>query len=316
MQNTNTSDCHQHAALQTCAIAITFRSKRTPTSGPRQTFKKEVGARAIRTNKGHIALRVGLILCLALAACNRGPALVTFEGALASDKAAQIRHGERLTWVLGCTGCHRPNLEGGRFFELYASNLTRELPKYSNRQFDRLLRRAQTPNGKVLWAMPSHIFQHLSEPDERALLAYLRTLKPAGIPTQPMLPFEPETKALLAKGVLRPEAQMVAETRDQMPVDLGSKYALGRYITSVTCAECHGPKLEGQTEPDKIPNLIVAGGYSRSEFERLITTGIPIGNRKLNEMMVEVAQERFPHLSPHERDALYAYLKARADQAR
>ena len=97
-----------------------------------------------------------------------------------------------------------------------------------------------------------------------------------------------------------------------MPVDLGLQYSLGRYITSVTCAECHGPKLEGATEPDKIPNLIVAGGYSRSEFERLITTGVPVGNRKLNEMMVEVAKERFPHLTPHERDALYDYLRARA----
>lgn len=256
--------------------------------------------------------RIALILSLALAGCNRGPAPVTFDGALAADRTEQIRHGERLTWVLGCTGCHRPNLQGGRFFELYASNLTRELPKYNDAQFDRLLRYAERPSGTVLWAMPSHIFQHLSGPDETALLAYLRTVKPGGIPTQPMLPFEPETKALIAKGVLKPEVQMVQETKDQFPLDAGPQYALGRYITSVTCSECHGPRLEGASEPDKIPNLIVAGGYSRADFERLITTGVPAGNRKLNDMMVEVAQERFPHLTPHERDALYAYLQARA----
>ena len=108
-------------------------------------------------------LRVGFILCLALVACNRGPS-VTFDGALTSDASAQIRHGERLAQVLGCTGCHRPNLQGGRFFELYASNLTRELPKYNDAQFDGLLRRAERPSGKVVWAMPAHIFQHLSEP--------------------------------------------------------------------------------------------------------------------------------------------------------
>lgn len=250
----------------------------------------------------------------ALAGCNRGPAPITFDGALATDKAALIRHGERLTWVLGCTGCHRKNLQGGRFFELYASNLTRELPKYSDLQFDDLLRRAQRPNGKVVWGMPSHIFQHLSAPDEKALLAYLRTLRPGGIPTQPMLPLEPETKALIAQGVLKPEAQMVKEAKAQLPLDLGPQYALGRYITSVTCAECHGPTLEGYSVPDKIPNLVVAGGYSRAQFERLITTGVPLGNRRINPMMVEVAKERFPHLTPHERDALYAYLKARADQ--
>ena len=259
-------------------------------------------------------LRAGLIVFLALAACNRGPAPITFDGALTSDKVKQIRHGERLTWVLGCTGCHRRDLRGGRFFELYASNLARELPTYSDAQFDRLLRDAQRPSGGILWGMPSHIFQHLSGPDEKALLTYLRTLKPGGIPTQPTLPFEAITKTLIAKGVLKPEKQMVSETNDQLPINLGPKYALGRYITSVTCAECHGPKLEGESEPAKIPNLVVAGGYNRAQFEQLITTGVPIGKRKLNEMMVEVAQERFKHLTVHERDALYAYLEARADR--
>jgi hypothetical protein len=31
--------------------------------------------------------------------------------------------------------------------------------------------------------------------------------------------------------------------------------------------------------------------------------------------MGEVARERFSHFTPHERDALYAYLKARAERA-
>jgi mono/diheme cytochrome c family protein len=178
-----------------------------------------------------------------------------------------------------------------------------------------MLRTAQRPSGKTVWAMPSHLFQHLSNADEKALLTYLRTLRPGGIPTQPMLPLQPETKAMLAKGLIRPEAQMVRETKDQLPVDVGPQYALGRYITSVTCAECHGPKLEGDPAgPVKIPNLIVAGGYSRADFERLITTGVPTPNRKLNEMMVDVAQGRFTRLTPHERDAVYAYLKARAER--
>ena len=256
-----------------------------------------------------------MILYLALGACNRQPTPITFDGAGTSQKAAQIRHGERLTLVLGCTGCHRDNLQGGRFFELYASNLTRELPRYNEAQFHRLLHEAQRPSGEMLWGMPSHIFQHLSRADEEALLAYLRTLRPAGTPTQRALPFEPMTKAMIAKGILKPETQMVKETKDQLPSDAGPQYALGRYITSVTCAECHGPKLEGATVPDKIPDLIVAGAYDRAQFERLITTGAPVGKRRLNEMMVDVAQERFSHLTQHERDAVYSYLKRRAEQS-
>lgn len=64
----------------------------------------------------------------------------------------------------------------------------------------------------------------------------------------------------------------------------------------------------------KTPDLIVVGAYTRAEFERLIMTGVPVGGRKLNPMMSGVAKTRFARLTPHERDALYAYLKARADK--
>jgi cytochrome c553 len=257
------------------------------------------------------------LACAALAACqqHQSPKEITFDGALTTDKAAMIRHGERLTHVLGCTGCHGAKLQGERFYELFASNLTRDLPKYSDAQFELMLRGAHRPSHIAVWGMPSHIFQNLSEPDVKALLAYLRTLPPGGTPDQPMLPLEPETKAMLAKGLIKPEAEMVRETKGVLPADLGPQYALGRYITAVTCAECHGLKLEGDPS-GKPPNLIVAGGYSRPEFDRLITQGIPTGGRKISEMMSGVAQTRFNHLTPHERDALYAYLKARAEKAR
>jgi mono/diheme cytochrome c family protein len=161
--------------------------------------------------------------------------------------------------------------------------------------------------------MPSHLFQHLSDPDFKALVAYLRSLKPQGLKL-PDPKFSPQDRKDIASGAYKPEAQLVRETAGQLPVDLGPQHALGRYITEVTCAECHGPKLEGGDPYSKAPNLIVVGGYSRAEFERLITTGVPIGNRKLKEMMSGVAKVRFTHLTPHERDALYAYLKARAER--
>jgi hypothetical protein len=63
----------------------------------------------------------------------------------------------------------------------------------------------------------------------------------------------------------------------------------------------------------KIPNLVVAGGYTRAEFERLMTQGIAAGNRKINPVMAGVARTRFSHFTPHERDALYSYLRARAE---
>jgi cytochrome c553 len=163
--------------------------------------------------------------------------------------------------------------------------------------------------------MPSEIFQHLSDPDFDALTKYLRTLPAVGAALPPPQ-FSTLDKEEIASGKFKPAAKMVQESATQLPADLGPQYALGRYITEVTCAECHGPKLEGNPDAamGRIPNLAVAGGYSRSEFERLMTQGIAAGKRRINPIMTGVARTRFSHFTAHERDALYSYLKARADR--
>ena len=262
------------------------------------------------------------ILCLVLVACRQQavPSKATeiaFDGAQVTQASARIAHGERLSWTLGCRGCHREKLEGGRFYERYASNLTRELPKYSDAQIERVLRTGVPRDDRELWGMPSEIFQHLSASDMAALIADFRTLKPGGAPTQPPRPWAADAKEMIAKGDLKSAKDTVLQDAALGPTDLGPAYALGRYITRVTCAECHGPKLEGDPHgtPGEPPNLIVAGAYTRAEFDTLMTRGIPSGGRKLkNPLMGDVARERFVHFTAHERDALYAYLKARAEQ--
>jgi mono/diheme cytochrome c family protein len=254
----------------------------------------------------------GVALLLFAAACQQNSAQVAFDGAEATEAAGQVAHGERLTHVLGCRGCHGSQLQGHRFYERWARNLTQYVPKHDDTELIEVLRVGGEP-GEELWGMPSEIFQHLSDPDMAALLAYLRTLKPAGSPDQPPLPWNAEGREAIRKGELKPAATFVRERKNVTPLDVGRSHALGRYITMVTCAECHGPRLEGHR--DFTPDLLVAGGYTRKEFEALITQGIlPSGRKFKHELMAEVAKERFAHLTPHERDALYAYLKARAEQ--
>lgn len=266
-------------------------------------------------------------LLLATAACSKAsqwpspkPHEPSFDGAQAVNPAALVTHGRRLTDVLGCTGCHGDNLQGHQFEPkmtqygpVYASNLTLAVPQYSDAQLSQIVREGLHPKRKTVWIMPSQVFQHLSDRDFKALFAYLRTLKPAG-KTWPPPRFSTEDKKEIASGDYKPAAQLVRETANQLPIDVGPQYALGRYITEVTCAECHGPRLEGNPKNGIPPNLIVAGGYTRAEFERLITEGIPTGGRTLRPLMAAVAKYRFSHLTRHERDALYAYLKARAGQ--
>src|SRR6266516_5581567 len=79
----------------------------------------------------------GATILLLAAACQqqKPPAKavqIAFDGAQVTNAAAKIAHGERLSWTLGCRGCHRGNLQGGSFYERYASNLTRELPRYND----------------------------------------------------------------------------------------------------------------------------------------------------------------------------------------
>lgn len=268
-------------------------------------------------------------LLLATAACSKvpeeasaaKPVELTFDGAQVTNASAIVAHGDRLTHVLGCKGCHTPTLTGSNFLAhspygvLYASNLTQVVPHYSDAQIEGILRHGIHPTRKNLWIMPAQTFQNLSPADMKALIAYLRTLHPAGSPTPPPK-FTAAGEKFIASQHIEPIAQRVIEAKAKPPLDLGPQYAFGRYITMTTCAECHGSDLTGtkDLEPGiSPPNLIVVGGYSRADFDKLMTTGVPLGGRKLV-MMGDIARERFTHLTPHERDALYAYLHARAEK--
>jgi cytochrome c553 len=272
-----------------------------------------------------------IALLLAAAACSKTPDKksaakppeISFDGAQVTDAAALAAHGSRLTQVLGCTGCHTPKLTGQNLFEgapqfgvIYAPNLTQFVAHHSNGQVEAILRTGIEPTRKDLWGMPSSVFQNLSAADMKALLAYLRSLAPAGEPSPPPRLSALAKKQFIDTGQVKRQADAVAEARAKPSVDLGPRYALGRYITSVTCAECHGSDLAGtkDVEPGlNSPNLIVVGGYTRADFERLMTTGVPVGGRKLR-LMDQVATHRFTKMTPHERDAVYAYLKARSEQ--
>jgi mono/diheme cytochrome c family protein len=257
------------------------------------------------------ALMLGIAGCGSPVAEQPEPPPVAFAGALVVDASSRVAHGKRIADVLGCTGCHGAELQGKRFFELYVSNLTRDMPGYSDAQFRKLMLEGVHPTGRDVWGMPSEIFQHLSDPDMGALIAFLRSLPPAGEPTQPHLPFEAETKKMIAASILKPADQWVNETRSTTPVDLGPAHSLGRYMAMVTCAECHGAVLAGSGMG--APDLIVAGAYSREEFETLMTKGVAPGQRELK-LMAAVSRERFSQMTRPERDALHAYLKARAEQ--
>ncbi len=156
--------------------------------------------------------------------------------------------------------------------------------------------------------MPSENFRYLSGPDLRAATAYLRTLEATGERSPPPL-LGAAYREEIAAGTLKPAATIIAENPDVRPADAGPSHALGRYITSVTCAECHNLRLEGWV--DDTPDLAIAAAYPRGAFHKLMRTGISLTGRDLG-LMRQVAINRFSNMTDAEVDAVYDYLTARA----
>lgn len=245
------------------------------------------------------------------------PAALTYDGANAADAAAKLKHGERMSWMLGCKGCHGEKLQGQNVTadepkegDMNAPNLTLLLAKYSDADLDKVVRHGVPKDGREFWFMPSETLQYVSDADFAALITYLRTIKPAGKPLPPIRK-GPEFLKDVAKGAFTNAPGMVKRFQASQPPDLGEQHALGRYIAMTTCTECHNSELQGYEGFS--PNLDIAGTYSADELATLLTTGK--GKTKPNlGLMSETAQRRFSKLTPRERDAIVAYIKARADR--
>jgi cytochrome c553 len=276
-----------------------------------------------------VSARAGLALALVLAACSQAerksapqlPRAIRFDatpGPQPGTSAALLRHGRRLAKVLGCQGCHGADLTGQPWEEeadlaiSFSSNLSRAVPDYSDAALERAIRLGLRADGSELWGMPSEIFTRLEGVDMAALIAFLRSLRPAGR-VQPRIVFGPRGRRQVARGEYRPAPRLAREGRDTLPARLDGSHDLARYMTRATCGECHGLALGGNQWPGESspPDLVVAGTYTRREFRHLMRTGEPPGARRLG-LMAQVARGRFAHLTDREVDAIYDYLVARA----
>lgn len=245
-----------------------------------------------------------------------GPAQLSFQGADYTGEASKLAHGKRLATVLDCTSCHGSNLQGTNatdddpeYGDMNAPNITLLLAKYSDADFDRLIRHGEPKDGREFWFMPVESQQFLSDADLAAIVAYLRTFKPAGSQMPPIRKgkgFEED----LARGFGNAR-QQVQRYRTSPPVDMGASHEWGRHLARTLCTPCHNGELQGYE--GFTPNLDIAGAYSAPELETLLTTGKGKSKSDLG-LMSETARYAFSQLTPGEREAIIAYIKARADR--
>ena len=262
-------------------------------------------------------MRCLALAALMLAACHPRPAQLSFEGADYKTDAQKIAHGRRLAHILDCTGCHGSNFQGEDMADkpadgaMYSPNVTLLLPKYTDAELERLIRHGVPKDGRRFWFMQVEAYQFLSDRDLAAVIAYIRTFKPAGRANPPFRFNKVEIKDV-QQGLMGDAQAQIAKYRNAQPVDLGSQHAWARYMVKTTCTSCHNNALQGWT--NFTPNLDIAGAYSKAELTQLLTNGKGKEGKDVGRMS-GIAREHFSHLTPREREAIVDYILARARRA-
>jgi mono/diheme cytochrome c family protein len=279
-------------------------------------------------------LAIGLLF---LSACDRqadpmgptaGPQLAaaTFEGGNYRSEAAKVAHGKRLATLFQCNACHGADYSGVNFGEmiplvegLWASNISLTIPKMSDAELERLLRKG-VHRDREIYLMPSKQTQFMSEPDMTALIAFLRTIPQVGKPT-PLPPrgFEKSVRARLPKDYWLTEEERktgsYANAADEVvyyaahrPPDLGRQFARGRMIAETLCSSCHGAALDGVGEP--AGDIQGALAYDDAALDRLLVKSIDRNGKRVS------VEWGFGHeaqqLTATERRDVIAYVRALA----
>jgi mono/diheme cytochrome c family protein len=237
--------------------------------------------------------------------------------------------------IVACGNCHTPKgpngelpgmeLAGGFKFDeppftAYASNITPDkdtgIGNWTDAQLIKAIREGIRPDGSIIGPpMPIVLYRGLSDNDAKAIVAYLRNIKPVKneVPkSEYRIPLPP------AYG---PPVGQVAD------VAKSDKVAYGAYLAGPAghCLECHTPM--GQRGRD-FQNQLGAGGFefhgpwgtsvavnitptglksrSDADIKKMVTTGTrPDGSR----MLPPMAYPYYANISAEDLDALVAYLR-------
>jgi mono/diheme cytochrome c family protein len=235
---------------------------------------------------------------------------------VASTDPQAAARGERLARIMGCQDCHGADLTGRLFHDepavarIAGANLTLAAAHQSDADLARAIRTGVGSDGRGLWVMPSSAFTTLTDAETADLIAYVRSVKPAGGPGVG-IQLGPIGRLGVALGQFHSEPATLAKPRPAA-FDAGAAHAQGRAL-SRACMECHGVDLKGSGTGLKAPDLTMAASYPLADFKRFMRTGLAAGDRQLP-MMSPTARARFAVLTDDEIAALHGYLQARAEQ--
>ncbi len=243
-----------------------------------------------------------------------------------------------MTSIVACGNCHTPQgpkgpimskrLAGGLVFKekgftAYASNITPDkdtgIGNWTDAQIIRATREGIRPDGSIIGpVMPFALYRKLSDRDVKALVAYLRTVKPVRNKVKKSVYNFPLPKNY------GPPVGKVAE------VPRSNKLAYGAYLAGPAghCTECHTPLVNGRRDfsktglgGQKFPGpwgVSVAGNitshktdgigsWSDAEIKRAIQAGVSRDGHRLKPPM---GYGFYRNIKPADMDAIVTYLRS------
>jgi cytochrome c553 len=213
---------------------------------------------------------------------------------------ARIARGQEIAATF-CGACHTKDgeLTGGRdvgqdlpipIGTLIAANLTPAGPlaHWSDGEIYRAIRNGVDADGRWLMIMSLTNASKLADEDVKSVIAYLRSLPPAGAPTQsPPDQFNPLGAAMLGAGIL-PRGHPVSDETILAPMR-GANVAWGQYLLSYQdCTACHGADLHGGVQGQIAPigpDLAMVSAWSLQDFITTMRTGVDPGGHQIQEPM-------------------------------
>ena len=246
--------------------------------------------------------------------------------AAALDDAAVLARGEHFVQhIAQCTGCHAPDLAGGEFINdgafgvLPAPNLTSGDggvgAAYDAPEWERAIRHGVAADGRPLFMMPSHMYQHMSDADLSAVIAFLET-RPAVARTHPEKKVGPVLGILTGLGLVKPAPRMIDhDAVGGVAPPEGPTAEYGEYLVNMaSCRDCHGENLDGVREgpgPPAAPSLMSsAATWSTEQFLHAIREG-----RRPDGTTIDPTHMPWPGyagMTDAELQAIHSYLKTRA----
>jgi len=281
------------ACLVLAAVLVAFGLKTTRAS----RLRRKIGAGlAILLALGCLGFAVLIVRGLSLFYDRQAPVPVV-QVAL---NPARIARGKEIADTF-CGACHARGgaLAGGRDIgkdlplkigSLVAPNLTPTGPiaDWSDGELYRAIRNSIDVDGRWLMIMSLTNASRLADEDVKSVIAYLRSVAPAGAPT-PMPPdqLNPLGAAMLGAGMI-PRGHPVSDATILAP-ERGANVAWGQYLLSYQdCSSCHGADLHGGVPgqlPPIGPDLALVSAWSLQDFIKTMRTGIDPGGHQIQEPM-------------------------------